>query len=169
METKNLAIICMAIIICVAIIAAAFVMVNNNSNDDVVVVNETNESSDSSVNESSSSSSDSSSAELGSRENPKTEIDYNTGHDGELNPNYGDYYVLNGGLFQDENKYLGGAGTYTFISGDDTDGHHSYITGVWYGKCKDHGWVELNSDKHCPICVEKGMDARVYKGTTYQA
>ena len=42
-------------------------------------------------------------------------------------------------------------------------------TGVWYGKCKDHGWVELNSEKHCPICVEKGMDPRVYKGTTYQA
>ena len=99
----------------------------------------------------------------------KTEIDYNNGHDGELNPNYGDYYVLDGGLFRDDNEYLGGAGTYTFISGDDQDGKHSYITGVWYGKCKDHGWVELNSDKHCPICAEKGMDARVYKGTTYQA
>ena len=96
--------------ICVAIIAAAFVMVNNNSNDDVAVVNETNESSDSSVNESSSSSGDSSSTELGSLENPKTEIDYNTGHDSELNPNYGDYYVLDGGLFHDNNEYLGGAG-----------------------------------------------------------
>ena len=104
METKNLAIISVAIIICVAIIAAAYVMVNNNSTDHVAVVNETNESSDSSVNETSSSSSDSSSAELGSRENPKTEIDYNTGHDGELNPNYGDYFVIDGGLFRDDNE-----------------------------------------------------------------
>ena len=169
METKNLAIICVAVIVCVAIMATAFVMVNNNSNDDVAVVNETNESSDSSVNESSSSSGDSSSAELGSRENPKTEIDYNNGHDGELNPNYGDYYVLDGGLFRDDNEYLGGSGTYTYISGKNPYGADTYITGVWYGKCKDHGWVELNSDKHCPICAEKGMDARVYKGTTYQA
>ena len=171
METKNLAIICVAVIVCVAIIAAAIVMVNNNSNnnsDDVVVANDTNQS-DSSVNESSGNSDDSSSAELGSRENPKTEADYVSGNSGDPNPNYGDYYVLDGGLFRDDNEYLGGAGTYTFISGDNIDGSHSYITGVWYGKCKDHGWVELNSDKHCPICAEKGMDARVYKGTTYQA
>ena len=168
METKNLVIICAAVIICVAIIAAAIVMVNNNSND-TVVINETNQSSDSSVNESSDNGNDSSTARLGSRENPKTEIDYNNGNDGEPNPNYGDYYVLDGGLFRDENKYLGGAGTYTFITGDDTDGSHSYITGVWYGKCRDHGWVELNSHKHCPKCVEEGWDARVLKGTTYQA
>ena len=168
METRNLAIICAAIIICVAIISAAVIMVNNHSNDNVVVVNDTNQSSDG-VNESSSSSDDSSTARLGSRENPKTEIDYNNGNDGEPNPNYGDYYVLDGGLFRDDNEYLGGAGTYTFISGDSPDGDHTYITGVWYGKCRDHGWVELNSHKHCPKCVEEGWDARVLKGTTYQA
>ena len=58
-------------------------------------------------------------ARLGSRENPKTSIDYNDGtHDGEPNPNYGDYYYLDGGLYRDDNKILGGAGTYTFISGN---------------------------------------------------
>ena len=62
---------------------------------------------------------ESSNARLGSRENPKTSIDYNDGtHDGEPNPNYGDYYYLDGGLYRDDNEYLGGAGTYTFISGN---------------------------------------------------
>ena len=64
-------------------------------------------------------SAESSDARLGSRENPKTSIGYNDGsHDGEPNPNYGDYYYLDGGLYRDDNKYLGGAGTYTFISGN---------------------------------------------------
>ena len=33
------------------------------------------------------------------------------------NPFYGNYYYINGGLFRDDNKNLGGAGTYTYISG----------------------------------------------------
>ena len=77
------------------------------NSDDVVVANDTNQS-DSSVNESSGNSDDSSSAELGSRENPKTEADYVSGNSGDPNPNYGDYYVLDGGLFRDDNEYLGG-------------------------------------------------------------
>ena len=89
-----------SVIVCVAIIAAAFILMNNNSND-VVVVNDTEGSGDSSVNESSSSSvngssdnGDSSSAELGFRANPKTEADYVSGNSGDINPNYGDYYVM---------------------------------------------------------------------------
>ena len=35
----------------------------------------------------------------------------------------------------------------------------------WYGECTTHGWVQLNSDKHCPQCLEEGRDARVLKNS----
>ena len=79
----------------------------------------------------------------------------------------GDYYVIDGGLFRDDNQYLGGAGTYTFISGKNPyDG--TSTGGDWYGKCTTHGWVKLDSDQHCPQCVDEGKDPRVLKNSKYQ-
>lgn len=54
---------------------------------------------------------------LGSKENPKKSRDYIYGDEGDINPNYGDYYYIDGALWRDDNKYIGGAGTFTFISG----------------------------------------------------
>ena len=94
------------------------------------------------VNESSSCRGDSSSAELEFRDNPKTEIDYNTWNDGELNPNYRDYHVLNGGLL--EMIINIGRSLNIYIITDDPEGHHSYIRGVLYGKYKNRSglnWI----------------------------
>ena len=38
-------------------------------------------------------------------------------------------------------------------------------TGYYYGQCTTHGWVRLNSDKHCPECVKEGRDPRVLKNS----
>lgn len=63
--------------------------------------------------------SESSTPRLGSKKNPKTTRDYVEGSIYDINPFYGDYYYLDGTLWRDDNKYLGGAGTYTYISGKD--------------------------------------------------
>ena len=59
----------------------------------------------------------SSTPRLGSKKNPKTTLDHVDGDIYDPNPNYGDYYYLNGTLFRDDNQYLGGAGTLSVISG----------------------------------------------------
>lgn len=173
MDNKNLIIVCVTVIICVCIAAGAFVLLNNNSDDDAITVNNTsenntNESNNVSVDDSSDNSSESSTPRLGSKENPKTVADSPSGSSGDLNPYYGDYYYINGGLYRDDNKYLGGAGTYTYISGNNVYDDSSSGSGDWYGKCTTHGWVKLNSDKHCPQCVEEGLDPRVLKNSIYQ-
>lgn len=35
----------------------------------------------------------------------------------------------------------------------------------WYGECTTHGWVQLNSDKHCPQCIDEKRDPRVLKNS----
>lgn len=169
MDSKNLIIICVTAIICLAIVAGVFVFMNNGSDDSTVSTDTaTNDSVSTSQLKDSDESSKSSSAELGSIDNPKIGADTSDGsHGGELNPNYGDYYVIDGGLFRDDNQYLGGAGTYTFISGKNPyDG--TSTGGDWYGKCTTHGWVKLDSEQHCPQCVDEGKDPRVLKNSKYQ-
>ena len=171
METKNLVILCVTAIICLGIIVGAFVVLNGESDGSAVAVdNTTNEDTVNETSEvdSSDDSSEQSTPRLGSKENPKTSADYPSGGSGDLNPYYGDYYYINGGLYRDDNKYLGGAGTYTFISGDNPYEDDSSSSGDWYGKCTTHGWVKLNSDKHCPQCIEEGRDPRVLKNSIYQ-
>ena len=171
METKNLVILCVTAIICLGIIVGAFVVLNGESDGSAVAVdNTTNEDTVNETSEvdSSDDSSEQSTPRLGSKENPKTSADYPSGGSGDLNPYYGDYYYINGGLYRDDNKYLGGAGTYTFISGDDPYEDDSSSSGDWYGKCTTHGWVKLNSDKHCPQCIAEGKDPRVLKNSIYQ-
>ena len=173
MDTKNLIIICVTAIICLSIIAGV-VLLNNGDDDSNTVVNQTDDNVKDVVNDtddantSSSSDSESSTPRLGSKENPKTNADHPSGGSGDLNPYYGDYYYINGGLYRDDNKYLGGAGTYTFISGDNPYEDDSSSSGDWYGKCTTHGWVKLNSDKHCPQCIAEGRDPRVLKNSIYQ-
>lgn len=170
MDSKNLIIICVTAIICLAIVAGAFVLLNNGTDDSTVAVDNTtnedtvNETDEVNTNDDSSEST----PRLGSKENPKTSADHPSGSSGDLNPNYGDYYYINGGLYRDDNKYLGGAGTYTFISGNNPYEDDSSSSGDWYGKCTTHGWVKLNSDKHCPQCVAEGKDPRVLKNSIYQ-
>lgn len=169
METKNLIILCVTALIGLCIIAGAFVVFNGDSDDSTVAVDDTTTENVADDVESSDDNSEQSTPRLGSKENPKTTADYPTGDSGDLNPYYGDYYYLDGGLYRDDNKYLGGAGTYTFISGKDPYGDSSSGSGDWYGKCTTHGWVKLNSDKHCPQCIEEGKDPRVLKNSIYQA
>lgn len=170
MDNKNLIIICATVIICICVVAGALVFMNNDSDDGSIAVsntsenNTTNESDDVSDDDSS----ESSTPRLGSKENPKTVADSPSGSSGDLNPYYGDYYYINGALYRDDNKYLGGAGTYTYISGENPYSDSSSGSGDWYGKCTTHGWVKLNSDKHCPQCVEEGLDPRVLKNSIYQ-
>ena len=171
METKNLVILCVTAIICLGIIAGAFVVLNGGSDDSAVAVDNTttedivNETSEVDSNDDTE---ESATPRLGSKENPKTVADTPSGGSGDLNPYYGDYYYINGGLYRDDNKYLGGAGTYTFISGNDPYEDDSSSSGDWYGKCTTHGWVKLNSDKHCPQCIAEGKDPRVLKNSIYQ-
>ena len=71
----------------------------------------------------------SSTPRLGSKENPKTSRDYVNGNYGDINPNYGDYYYIDGALWRDDNKYIGGAGTFTFISGKNP---YAYSSSSYY-------------------------------------
>ncbi|AMK15291.1 hypothetical protein [Methanobrevibacter olleyae] len=169
MDSKNLIIICITAIICLGITVGAFILLNNGFDDSTLAVdNTTNDSISIKEVNSRDSSSMLSTPRLGSIENPKIGADYQSGIDGDINPNYGDYYVIDGGLFRDDNKYLGGAGTYTFISGKNPYDDTYSGSGDWYGKCTTHGWVKLDSNKHCPHCVAEGRDARVLKGSKYQ-
>ena len=171
METKNLIILCVTAIICLGIIAGAFVLLNDGSDDSTAAVdNETTDavSNDTDEVDSDDDSSESSTPRLGSKENPKTSLDTPSGGSGDLNPYYGDYYYINGGLYRDDNKYLGGAGTLSFISGEDPYDDSDSGSGDWYGKCTTHGWVKLNSDKHCPQCIAEGRDPKVLKNSIYQ-
>lgn len=168
MDSKNLIIICVTAIICLAIVVGAFVFLNNGSDDSTSAIDTTtNDSVSTAQVTDSDESSESSSARLGSIDNPKIGAESNSGQDGEKNPNYGDYYVIDGGLYRDDNEYLGGAGTYTFISGKDPYSGTS-TGGDWYGKCTTHGWVKLDSNQHCPHCVDEGKDPRVLKNSKYQ-
>ena len=172
METKNLIILCVTAIICLCIVAGVFVVLNGDSDDSTVSVNNTTTegvANDTDDLVSSKDSSEQSTPRLGSRENPKTSADHPSGSNGDLNPYYGDYYYINGGLYRDDNKYLGGAGTYTFISGNNPYEDDSSSSGDWYGKCTTHGWIKLNSDKHCPQCIAEGRDPRVLQNSIYKA
>ena len=92
MDSKNLIIICVTAIICLAIVAGVFVFMNNGSDDSTVATDSaTNDSVSTSQVTDSDESSESSSAELGSIDNPKIGAETNDGSDGELKPNYGDY------------------------------------------------------------------------------
>lgn len=168
---KNLLIICATAIICIIVIAGAFVLLNNGSDDSTTALNNTTDevAANSSDESSDDNSSESATPRLGSKENPKTTADHPSGSDGDINPNYGDYYYIDGTLYRDDNKYLGGAGTYTYISGKDPYADDSSSSsGDWYGKCTTHGWVKLDSNKHCPQCIEEGLDPRVLKNSIYQ-
>lgn len=48
---------------------------------------------------------------------------------------------------------------------NNTTENTSSETGHYYGQCTTHGWVRLNSDKHCPECVKEGLDPRVLKNS----
>ena len=169
---NNTLIICATILLAIIVIAGAFILLNNGSDDsngsnDVVSDDDSSVSEDAD-DESSSDSSESSTPRLGSKENPKTTADHPSGSEGDLNPYYGDYYYIDGTLYRDDNKYLGGAGTYTYISGKDPyadDSSSSSSEKHWYGECTTHGWVQLNSDKHCPQCIKEGRDPRVLKNS----
>ena len=76
MDSKNLIIICVTAIICLAIVAGAFVLLNNGTDDSTVAVDNTtnedtvNETDEVNTNDDSSEST----PRLGSKENPKTSV-----------------------------------------------------------------------------------------------
>lgn len=166
-SSNKVLIIIAALILCVVVIGG-IALLSGDSDDSTTVINDdTSDSIDADDADSSDDSSESSTPRLGSKDNPKTTADHPTGSDGDVNPYYGDYYYLDGTLYRDDNKYLGGAGTYTYVSGKDlyADDSSSSSEKHWYGECTTHGWVQLNSDKHCPQCIDEGRDPRVLKNS----
>lgn len=104
METKNLAIICITVILCVCIVAGvAYFILGDNSNDMQIDGNDVNNT---------------------------------TNETKEINE-----------------------------TSDDSDDSSGSESGYYYGQCTTHGWVRLNSDKHCPECVKEGLDPRVLKNS----
>ena len=179
-SSKNTLIIAVTAIICICIIAGAFIMVSGNNSNDSVAVNEsdTNSSSELSTSDSSSESSNDNSdrySEFSASEWPESSYTINdiyTAHTPEdaktkmfEQADFNGDGVLTGDEIK-EMDYLLKHSEYTYNGpGDTSSSSSSSSEKHWYGQCTTHGWVMLNSDKHCPYCIEEGLDPRVLKNS----
>lgn len=173
---NNKLIIAVTAIICVCIIAAGlFIVFGNNSNDNVVIANNS-ETNDTATNVSSDVSSknedryenfseeewDKSSYTINDIYTAHTPEDAKTQMFEQADAN-GDG-ILKGDEIK-EMDYLLKHSEYTWNGPNATSESSSSSEKHWYGQCTTHGWVMLNSDKHCPYCIEEGLDPRVLKNS----
>ena len=173
-SSNNKLIIAVAAIICICVIAGGLFMVfGNNSSDNVATSANNAETNDSTtVNADTSSDNEDRYADFDESEYPESSYkidDFYTAHTPEDAKqemfNQADFNgdgVLTGDEIK-EMDYLLKHSKYTWNGPNATS---SSNTGKhWYGECTTHGWVQLNSDKHCPQCIQEGLDPRVLKNS----
>lgn len=177
-SSKNTLIIAVAAIICVCIIAGALIMTsgNNSENNSAPVSDSDEDNSTTEVNtdDSSSKSDDDRDsdryANFDSREwteSSYTIDDIYTAHTPEdakaemfKQADFNGDGVLKGNEIK-EMDYLLKHSEYTWNGPGDSSSSSSQKH--WYGQCTTHGWVQLDSNQHCPQCIEEGLDPRVLK------